>query len=256
MDQKILIIDDNRGDKQLIQELLQSANLAYEILWAEDGESGLELARKKNPEVVFLDTLMPGMDGYEVCRELKVLSKKDMYIIMMTGSLASVSEAKAKKYGANGYCIKLPESILKALLVYHQQKTVKVVSDKKMRVLLVEDNPGDQKLMKDVIKESGLNIELSIIDHAEKITSIAEKLDVNLILMDVMMPGLPGGDAVRLLKHNKNTKHIPIVFLTGVWARKDEQDSSRGINIEGQQYPTLSKPIDLKRFISVVNKYV
>jgi two-component system sensor histidine kinase/response regulator len=256
MSQKILIIDDNRGDKELLSDLLKDTSLKYEILWAEDGESGLAMAKKENPAVVFLDTLMPGMDGYDICKELKSLGKEHMYIIMMTGSLDAVGEAKAKNHGANGYCIKLPESILEALLVYHQQKSTPAISNKTMRMLLVEDNVGDQKLIKEVIKESGLNIELSILDQAEQITSTVEKLNVQLILMDVMMPGLTGGDAVKLLRNNAKTKHIPIVFLTGVWAREDEKNLSRGINIEGQLHPALAKPIDLKRFISVVNKYL
>lgn len=256
MSQKVLIIDDNRGDKELIQELLSNAKLSYEILWAENGQKGLDLAKKENPEIVFLDTLMPGMDGYAVCKELRNIGKENMYIIMMTGSLDAVGEARAKNHGANGYCIKLPESILESLLTYHQQKSGTDIAKKKLRVLLVEDNPGDQKLMQEVIEESGLSIELSVLNQAKEITSVAEKMDVKLILMDVMMPGLPGGDAVRLLRNNSKTKHIPIVFLTGVWARKDEEDSSKGITIEGQLYPALSKPINLKRFVSVVNKYV
>ncbi|MEC5163751.1 MULTISPECIES: response regulator [unclassified Janthinobacterium] len=64
----ILAVDDEASNLQLLRQILQSG---YRLLFAKDGERALELARRERPELVLLDVMMPGMSGYDVCRQLK-----------------------------------------------------------------------------------------------------------------------------------------------------------------------------------------
>lgn len=66
---RILVIDDNRAVVKIIEGVLQRQG--YEVLAAFDGEEGLEKARKGKPDLIILDIVMPGMDGYQVCRRLQ-----------------------------------------------------------------------------------------------------------------------------------------------------------------------------------------
>ena len=71
MEMKILVIDDNEDNLISLKALISLAFPESKLLLANRGKQGLELAVAENPDVVLLDVLMPGMDGFEVCRELK-----------------------------------------------------------------------------------------------------------------------------------------------------------------------------------------
>jgi len=80
----VLVIDDDKMVEQLVLHALPENN--FELHSAEDGATGLEIAQKKDIDVILLDWIMPGMDGMEVLRKLK-LNKKTMHIpvFMLTG---------------------------------------------------------------------------------------------------------------------------------------------------------------------------
>ncbi len=65
----ILMADDSRNDHRLVQEILEP--LGHRVVSAFRGDEALELVKKENPEVILLDVMMPGIDGFEVCRTLK-----------------------------------------------------------------------------------------------------------------------------------------------------------------------------------------
>jgi DNA-binding response OmpR family regulator len=69
MAKKILIVDDEPHILMMVSSRLKAGG--YEVITASDGKSGLALARAENPDLVLLDIMMPGVDGYEVCSELK-----------------------------------------------------------------------------------------------------------------------------------------------------------------------------------------
>ncbi len=253
MSQKVLIIDDNPGDQALISSFLLDAGLDYKIISAESGEEGIKKAREEFPTLVFLDTLMPGLNGYEVCESLKDLYIKHMHIIMMTGNSSAVNEEKAKTYGANGYCIKTPESIFKAVLHYHQYR-IKVISDTRVvKVLLVEDNPGDKQLMKEALSDSGISHQLYDLERAEDIIDWVKKIQPDIVFMDIIMPGTSGGDAVRLLIENVRTKELPIVFLSGTLERNEKVNT---VNVSNRIYDAVAKPINSKVVAGMIRKYI
>jgi DNA-binding response OmpR family regulator len=66
---RILIVDDNRSLVRIIERLLQKQG--YKVLTAFDGTTGLQMAREEKPDLIILDIIMPGMDGYQVSRRLQ-----------------------------------------------------------------------------------------------------------------------------------------------------------------------------------------
>ncbi|MEI6503828.1 MAG: response regulator, partial [Armatimonadota bacterium] len=77
----ILLIEDHETDRKLIAAALNKDG--YRVLMAESGEHGLELLAEGQPSLVMLDLVLPGMDGLEVCRQIR--TKTDVPIIMVTG---------------------------------------------------------------------------------------------------------------------------------------------------------------------------
>ena len=102
---KILIIEDNIVN---IKILLEQLNLyGYKTLIAENGEVGIKRAVFAQPDLILLDIMMPGIDGYETCRQLKENPKtKDIPVIFVTALTATKSRIKGFEYGAVDYITK------------------------------------------------------------------------------------------------------------------------------------------------------
>lgn len=106
---KILTIDDDPAMTELISLLLRSYGL--EVLVANDGERGLEMARTQNPDLIMLDLTMPGVDGWQICKELRTESKVPIIILSALDDPAVISTALDA--GADDYMVKpVPSSVL------------------------------------------------------------------------------------------------------------------------------------------------
>lgn len=106
MKKKILIIDDNDQDRKIIERFVRKAG--YEdVITAGTGEEGLDKTKTEKPDLIITDTLLPGTDGFEVCRSIRETHGADNpKVIIITGSVDAVDAVKAKKAGADDYCAK------------------------------------------------------------------------------------------------------------------------------------------------------
>ena len=91
MAKKVLIIDDDPDF--ILTTTIAVESGGYEVVAAEDGESGLEAAAKEKPDLIVLDVMMPGMDGWEVCETLKNDdATAKIPIVMLTGVASNVGD--------------------------------------------------------------------------------------------------------------------------------------------------------------------
>ncbi len=103
---KVLLADDEDGVLALVAATLGNDN-RYSLLMARDGEEALALARKELPDLVFLDVMMPKMDGYAVCQALKQSpNTRHIKIIMLTAMAQDANRERARAAGADGYFTK------------------------------------------------------------------------------------------------------------------------------------------------------
>lgn len=110
MKRKILIIEDEKNIVDIVAFNLQSQG--YETITAYDGEEGLNLALKENPELILLDIMMPKMDGFQVCK--KIRETLNTPIIMLTARAEEVDKVLGLEMGADDYVTK-PFSIRELL---------------------------------------------------------------------------------------------------------------------------------------------
>ena len=86
---RVLIVDDNELFRRVNAEFLKMDG--HEILMARDGQETLDIVRTEQPDILLLDIMMPGMDGYEVCRQIKAdPAAQDTLVVMLT----AVSESE------------------------------------------------------------------------------------------------------------------------------------------------------------------
>jgi len=118
MTKKILIVDDEVHIKMLLEQTLEELEDEYdvELFTASDGEEGLEFIRSERPDLVFLDIMMPKMNGYEVCRiVMDDGDLGDVKIILLTAKGQEVDRKQGLELGAMMYMTKPfdPDEILK-----------------------------------------------------------------------------------------------------------------------------------------------
>ena len=115
---RILIVDDEPDLVETIQVSLELED--YECLLAYDGFRGFERAQKEKPDLIILDVMLPGMNGYKVCRLLKFDEKfKHIPIIMLTAEAQEKDRLTGKETGADVYMTK-PFSADKLLAKVHE----------------------------------------------------------------------------------------------------------------------------------------
>lgn len=108
MSKKLLIADDEPHIRLLLEQTLEDLeDEGVELLTAENGEDALETIKSEQPNLVFLDVMMPKMSGFDVCNQVKkVLGMKDIYIIMLTAKGQEFDKQKGIEVGADLYLTK------------------------------------------------------------------------------------------------------------------------------------------------------
>ncbi len=105
MAKKILIVDDNKTVRTLLSINLRKEN--FEVLEAENGVEGLEVVNEQMPDLVISDIIMPQMDGFEFCKQVRTTSKTPMVPFMFLTSIDQVAtELRGLRTGADDYLIK------------------------------------------------------------------------------------------------------------------------------------------------------
>jgi len=102
MKTRILLVDDDTTLSNLLGRFLRESN--FELLEASNGPAGLRLAYNERPDLILLDVMMPGMDGWEVCSRLRELS--DVPVIMLTAKAAEADKLRGFQLGVDDYVTK------------------------------------------------------------------------------------------------------------------------------------------------------
>lgn len=105
MGKTILIVEDEPKNMTLTRDILKISG--YETIEAVDGRQGVEKAKSARPDLILMDIMMPKMDGYAACREIKAdPATKNIPVIMLTAVGYDLNKKLAKQMGADGYVTK------------------------------------------------------------------------------------------------------------------------------------------------------
>jgi len=104
-DYTVLIVEDNEKNRKLMRDLMRVHG--YQYLEAEDGFTGVEMAREHHPDLILMDIQLPGLDGYAATRQLKEdESTRAIPIIVVTSFAMKGEEEKAREAGCDAYISK------------------------------------------------------------------------------------------------------------------------------------------------------
>jgi two-component system alkaline phosphatase synthesis response regulator PhoP len=101
---KILIVDDEESIRILVKRFL---GRHYSVLEAENGEIAIDIAKREKPDLILMDIMMPKVDGYTACAEIKANElTRGTQVIMLTSIAYQLNKKLAQKIGADGYVTK------------------------------------------------------------------------------------------------------------------------------------------------------
>ena len=118
MPKTVLTIDDDNAITELLAMLLRTHG--YEVVTANNGEEGVKFIKEKNPHVVVLDLMMPGLDGWQVCKRVREFSNVPIIILSALDDPAMI--ASALDAGADDYLVKPVSS---SILVAHLNRLIR-----------------------------------------------------------------------------------------------------------------------------------
>jgi CheY-like chemotaxis protein len=246
----VLVIEDDANNLDVAQRIIRAAG--HEALSATDGAAGLDAARAERPDVILVDLLLPRIDGWTVTKTLRQEDwAKKIPIIAVSALAMQQDRSRAIEAGCDDFVSKpYAPSELRAVLARFldeggapmaiggiREQAPKPRLQKLGRVLVVDDEPANVELL--CRRVEALGAETMRASSGEEALTIAEREMPDLILLDVMMPGIGGFEACRRLKINDRTAPIPVIFAT---ALTDAADLSNGFEVGGIDY--ITKPIE------------
>tara|TARA_B100001769_G_C22080884_1_gene582408 strand:+ start:654 stop:1349 length:696 start_codon:yes stop_codon:yes gene_type:complete len=122
-----------------------------------------------------------------------------------------------------------------------------MINQNKEQILVVEDDQDIRDLIVFNLQKKDFNVKST--DSGDKAISLIREDNFNLILLDLMMPGIDGFDLTRIIKSDSKTSSIPIIMLT---AKGDESDIVKGLELGADDY--ITKPFSVKVLIARINK--
>ena len=226
----VLIVDDNATNRLILEETLSRWRMRPEaVASGRDAVAALEAAAAKDPfRLALLDSHMPGMDGFTVAdRIMENPSLAGLSMVMLTSGEHFGDIGKCRQKGITSYLIKpvrsseLRSKILMALgdglstgsrTAPDPSGNVEVY--RSLNILLVEDNPINQKLAQRLLEKHGHSVALA--GDGKQAVRLAAARRFDAILMDVQMPEMDGIQATASIraKEKGTSKHVPIVAMT------------------------------------------
>jgi signal transduction histidine kinase/CheY-like chemotaxis protein/CHASE3 domain sensor protein/HAMP domain-containing protein len=264
--QKVLIIEDNPKHAQALSYFLESHDIRSEI--KSEIAEGFDVLQRKEVDCVILDMGIPDPQGYEILENIKKnQGMEDLPVIVFTGkSLSMKEELKIKKYAdsivvktAHSYKRMLDEVSLFLHLMEEPEKSKKrgnknqngltnVLSDKK--VLVVDDDVRNIYSLTKALELLNMRV-LTAIDGKEALLVLVENPDIDVVLLDMMMPNMDGYETARHIREQHRFKNLPVIAVT---AKAMTGDREKCISAGASDY--ITKPVDIDQLLSLLRVWL
>jgi hypothetical protein len=212
----VLVVDDDADARELLRRALAQQGL--NVLTAATGDEGLEIAREHSPDLITLDVVMPGKDGWAVLRELKA----DRTLGRIPVVMVSMVSEKGLGYmlGAADY---LTKPVDKALLSHLIGRHLGGAGGD--RVLVIEDDEPTRALVRRILEGHGCRVGEAEDGAAGLAAFQADGAD--LIVLDLMMPRMDGFEFLDRLRALDEGRGVPVVILTAKVLTPEEENVLR-----------------------------
>ncbi|WP_120994696.1 response regulator [Stutzerimonas urumqiensis] len=264
---RILLVEDDARQRESVSRLIDDVDV--EITAVEFGEQALARLRETVFDCMIIDLKLPDMDGNAL---LERMAQEDICsfppVIVYTGrNLTRDEEAELMKY-SRSIIIKgarSPERLLDEVTLFlhkvesdmppERQKMLKSARSREKafegrKILVVDDDVRNVFALTSALEQKGARVEIARNGH-EALSRLDTQRDIDLVLMDIMMPEMDGFTATREIRKIQRLKKLPIIAVT---AKAMKDDQQRCLEAGANDY--LAKPIDLDRLFSLIRVWL
>ncbi len=271
---RILVVDDNDTNRRILNEQLRSWECHSEQ--AADGYTALKILRDAAESgdpipLGILDMQMPEMDGAELAQKIKEdPTLANIKLVLLTSMGQRGDAQRMKEIGFAAYLTKpvrmtqlfdaLVEVMGRQMPVSGTsspsapplvtQYSIKEDKKRRVRILLAEDNPVNQKVATIMLDKAGYRVDVA--ENGKEALEALERSSYALVFMDVQMPEMDGFEATALIRNQEEQSghHVPIIAMT---AHAMEGDRERCLEAGMDDY--IAKPIKPKELIAILEKW-
>ncbi|MFC5578891.1 HAMP domain-containing protein [Lysobacter niabensis] len=264
---RLLVIEDDAGERLSIEELIRHDDVSIDTVGT--GAEAMEALRDGNYDCAVLDLRLPDMSGFELLERIKDVPRlANVPIVVFTGKELTAEEHKRLKKAARSIVIKgveSPERLLdETALFLHRviadlppgkQQMVQRLHEsddaiRSKRVLVVDDDVRNIFALSSVLERHGMEV-VTAGTGQEAIEKVADDPEIDLVLMDIMMPGMDGYDTMRAIREQPESRSLPIVALT---AKAMKGDREKCLEAGASDY--LAKPVVTDQLLGVLRQWL
>ncbi|HSI45443.1 MAG TPA: response regulator [Methylophilus sp.] len=264
---RVLLVEDDARQRESVIQLLADGDI--EIVAVELGEEALQQLQTQVFDCMIIDLKLPDMKGNELLQRMsseKILSFPP--VIVYTGrNLTREEEMELLKY-SKSIIIKgarSPERLLDEVTLFlhkvesqlsaEHQSMLKTIRNRDRvfegrKILVVDDDVRNIFALTKVLEHKGLHVDIAR-NGLEAIEKLQQLEDIDLVLMDIMMPEMDGYEAMREIRKNPKFTRLPIIALTAK-AMKDDQE----LCMKAGASDYLAKPLDIDRLQSLLRIWI
>jgi len=263
---RLLVVEDNSVQHSAIHALFEESQVDVKVCTT--GQEALDALKAENFDCMVLDLSLPDIDGYSL---LETIHEDDAYpnvpvIIYTARDLAREEEARLRKY-ADRIILKTDQSadrlLSEASLFLHwidskepgKQRPADASTHRDdvfsgCKVLLVDDDMRNIYALSATIEEWGCEVQIAN-NGVESLAVLDASPDINIVLMDIMMPEMDGYEAMRRIREQERFKKLPMLALT---AKAMRDDRAKCLEAGANDY--ISKPIDTEKLQSLMRVWL
>ncbi|MCF2494567.1 response regulator [Dyadobacter chenhuakuii] len=265
---KVLIVEDNSMHAKALAYYLSSFNINSQL--KSDIDEGLQALQNNEVDCVILDMGIPDKKAYEMLEMAKMNpSFEHIPIIVFTGkSLSMTEELRIKQYAdsivvktAHSYQRMLDEVSLFLHVVEESKKAPQKASDRQKlgglseilqgkTVLIADDDVRNIFSLSKSLENYKMNV-LTALDGKEALQRLEENPDVDVVLLDMMMPQMDGYETARRIRENYQWRNLPVIAVT---AKAMTGDREKCINAGASDY--ITKPVDIDQLMSLLRVWL
>ncbi len=214
----VLIIEDDKNFSGILGQLARDYGL--ESVTCEDGESGLEYARKYRPSAIFLDIGLPGISGFDVMEKLKEDPRTSTIPVhFLSGDDQS---SKAMKMGAIDF-LRKPVSQEQIVGAFH--KIESAISKNVRKLLVVEDNEYAHAGLRELFDQKG--VEIKLVSTGEEAIKALHAEVYDCMILDLTLPDINGLQLLESMQGNESFTAMPVIVYTGKDLTREEEQQLR-----------------------------
>ncbi|MBB6612419.1 response regulator [Pontibacter sp. Tf4] len=262
----VLIVEDNEIENKAVSELLLAHGIKSASAYtAEEAE---QVLAKQKVDCIILDLNLPGMKGYDWMKKLKANpGLSDIPIIIYSGKDLSEDEENALRAFANTVIIKNEYSYLRLLdevqLFLHRvnqklpagpgfKMKLHVPEEvlKGKRVLVVDDDVRNIYSLSSLLEMNGMEVAVAY-NGKEALEKLQQEEEIDIVLMDVMMPEMDGIEATKRIRAISRFKQLPVIALT---AKAMKEDREKCLQAGASDY--IPKPVDTDKLLTLMRVWL